>query len=219
MVNAREALLEYLRLGYSVSPEDAAELIDQVERETGDQLNASTGCPDCGVHATCGQIVAERDQLKAALASLDTSDEQALLTSFLEAHSQALFALGNVGSLADAIRQLRNDRDRLQGIADSWQSTAGDLLDKYQELLADRDRLRLLAVHALGYSADFLGMILCTVKSLEGWDAFGPEFADKIEELADEVSPVTDHEQWTINATRDSLASARRILQGATRRE
>ena len=30
-----------------------------------DTMNAEYGCPDCGVHHACGEIVAERDQLRA----------------------------------------------------------------------------------------------------------------------------------------------------------
>ena len=32
-----------------------------------DLMNAEYGCPDCGVHHACGEIVAERDRLRAAL--------------------------------------------------------------------------------------------------------------------------------------------------------
>lgn len=42
------------------SPEVMARDVDVV-----DLMNAEYGCPDCGVHHACGEIVAERDRLRA----------------------------------------------------------------------------------------------------------------------------------------------------------
>jgi len=35
----------------------------EVQRER--DINTSNGCPDCGVHHGCGEVVAERDRLRA----------------------------------------------------------------------------------------------------------------------------------------------------------
>ena len=45
-----------------------ARQIERLVRQWTDTLNAQSGCPDCGVHAACGEIVRERDLLRSIVA-------------------------------------------------------------------------------------------------------------------------------------------------------
>jgi hypothetical protein len=44
-----------------------------------DLMNVEYGCPDCGVHHACGEIVAERDRLRAAVARYKEFAESEIL--------------------------------------------------------------------------------------------------------------------------------------------
>lgn len=99
-VDAARSLRDQMRMdwGHFVEPEEtlAAE-VDRLKTERDrlraqlhelmscgadavDLMNAEYGCPDCGVHRACGQIVAERDQLRAIVAGCSRCAQRAALT-------------------------------------------------------------------------------------------------------------------------------------------
>lgn len=92
--------------------------------------------------------------------------------------------------------------------------TIARLVREKEAVEGQRDRYRTDALDAVGYGADHLVHILCTVPDITTVAAAVSDFADRLEQIALGITPVSAREQGSAAGFGEALAEVREMLAG-----